>query len=256
MPTNANRIHILTFNLPDDGALLSTNSVPQMVSTPTTIVAAPGSITLQDVTNAVVQHNSGNVNIMTYTDVMINTAQNLTSAPGHEPGYLVDVQGTTSTKQIMLKNSLGNTGDMIVKSATGPEWAPDYYSTIYDLLEAPAVAGTSDEGGNYAVVLDPRNGYTQYLDIRNNATNIPTSLVLPVGLPTGRRWAVRLELRDPNENFRYDMFHPVSTPTVDWASDLSGVNKSLAQVNLYEFYTRDGGNTWVGCEYHGGNILN
>lgn len=254
MPTFANRIQCLTFNLPDDGALLSTNSVPLMVSTPTNIVTSPGALTLQDVPDVVIQHNSGNVQFMSYTAVAINVDQQVANAAGHEPGYLVDIQGTTATKQIKLKDNLGNVGDLIVKTASGPEWAPEYYSTIYNLEDASPITGTEDEGGNFAVMLDPRNGFTQYLELLGGNGGIASRIMLPTGLPTGRRWAVRFELNDPNGYFFWGLIDPSSTVQVDWLKGMNDLANPDIGINLYEFYTRNGGNTWIACKYHGGSF--
>jgi len=254
MPTFADRTQILTFSIPDDGVLLSNDLVPLMVSSSTAISVTAGNIVLHDVPDPVVQHNSGNVQFMSYTPVAINIDQQVETAVGHEPGYLVDVQGTTSTKQIKLKDNLGNVGDLIVKTASGPEWTPEYYSTIYNLEYANPIAGTEDAGGNFAVMLDPRNGFTQYLELLGGNSGIANRIMLPTGLPTGRRWAVRFELRDPNGYFHWRVIDPSSTAAVDWLQDANNLANPNLIIDLYEFYTRDGGDTWVAYKYHGGSF--
>ena len=254
MPTFADRTQILTFSIPDDGVLLSNDLVPLMVSSSTAISVTAGNIVLHDVPDPVVQHNSGNVQFMSYTPVAINIDQQVETAVGHEPGYLVDVQGTTSTKQIKLKDTLGNVGDLIVKTASGPEWTPEYYSTIYNLEYANPIAGTEDAGGNFAVMLDPRNGFTQYLELLGGNGGIASRIMLPTGLPTGRRWAVRFELNDPNGYFFWGLIDPSSTVQVDWLKGMNDLANPDIGINLYEFYTRNGGNTWIACKYHGGSF--
>lgn len=248
MPVSTSQYKIVTMNVPVDGSIFSNDALPSFNCSTFTLTSSLDLHTLSNVPGDT-QTLSPYHDATSYTDVPYTAYQVVEYAPGHEPGYTVDVQGITSTKHIRLKGSLGSNGDTIVRTPTGPEWQMDYYSTIYDLENARPVSGTRDEGNNYAVVLDPRNGFTQYYQ-PTSGSNSCNSIILPNTLPQGRRWAVRFELTDYQGYFSLAVINPMNQSTVTW---LYSTNESIEPdpVNVYEFYTRDGGDSWIGFKHHG-----
>lgn len=250
MPTFATQYRVLTMNMPVTGELASATGLGITVSTPT-INTINHTVDLVDMSPATLdsQDNAKPPAAVDALNEFYASNQYIMTMPGHEVGYLVDVQGVTATKEIQLKGNIGNAGDIIVQTNDGPEWQIDYYSTIYDLTWSVAVPGTQDEGNNFAVALDPRNGFTQYFTA-TTGTNDINSIILPNTLPQGRRWAVRFELTDHSGYFSLDIINQNNPSTVTW---LQSTNESIEpdSINVYEFYTRDGGDNWIGFKHHG-----
>lgn len=252
MPVSTTQYKIVTMNVPVDGSIFSNDALPSFNCSTFTLTSSLDLHALSNVPGDT-QTLSPYHDVTSYTDVPYTADQVVVYAPGHEPGYTVDVQGITSTKHIRLKGSLGSNGDTIVRTPTGPEWQMDYYSTIYNLEDARPVDGTYDEGNNYAVVLDPRNGFTQYYQ-PTSGSNSCNSIILPNGLPPDRRWAVRLELQDPNGWFFWQVVNNMNASTVTWIPGMNDLANPSLIIDLYEFYTRDGGNNWIAYKYHGGSF--
>lgn len=157
--------------------------------------------------------------------------------------------------QVLTSNGEGMPPTWDAVAVAPPTPTTDYYSTIYNLADATPHAGSEDEDGNFAVMLDPRNGFTQYLVLQGAYGGKATRVVLPTGLPTGRRWAVRFELVDYGGFFSASVVDQLALgvdeyQTITW---LFSAYESMIpdSVNVYEFYTRDGGDSWIAYKYHG-----
>lgn len=262
MPSFVTQYRVLTMNMPVNGDFTSVTGVgvsvysPQITTIDTTVDLIDFSASTFDS-----RTNSTSPAPANATNQFYGADQVVMMAPGHAAGYLVDVQGTTSTKEIQLKGNTGNAGDIIIQTNDGPEWRVEYYSTIYD-LDAQAIHPVPITWESVFKIIDPANGFTQYVD---NPTGARYDIGLPANLTPGVRHCVRVEITNYADN------HGFIDPTTDhrttgllgvitWAES-GDMNASVdmsatgTKINVFEFYTRNGGASWIGYRLSGMSSL-
>lgn len=176
-------------------------------------------------------------------------------------GYNVEIQGAVVPKQIRVAGSTGQFNSVIWHDGVGPSWVPDYMSTVYNLRSHTFTWNPgSPNVGTTAVLVDPRNGFHQY-DPQRIPNNLASArwLFFTKGLDTRRLWRVRIELDVGTSPSLWignlDNANDNAYGMVYWMSGDSGItdilNGASDGISLFEFYTRDGGETWYGVRLRG-----
>lgn len=177
-------------------------------------------------------------------------------------GYDVEIQGTIIPDQIKVAGSTGSFNSLIWHNDTGPVWTPDYMSMVYN-LQTGTISWNNGLGLQAAVVMDPMNGFHQY-DTRLYNMGWSRWLLFKKGLDPRKLWRIRVELMIggttnlwiANEN---GLTIDAAYGNVFWITGETTMSNATngsdgSQPTLYEFYTRDGGNTWYGIRLRGYTI--
>lgn len=137
----------------------------------------------------------------------------------------------------------------VTETPSGGGGGTDYYATIYNLQPDLSISTP--------VLIDPADGYTQYCNITGG--NASSQLFrLRKGLATGIRWTVRvmITVTAPESSFDqytqanwWDGVGGVDYGNITWIEpEQSGIYVGYGDIMVYELFTIDGGNTWIGSQ--------